>query len=218
MNDMAPPNAAARLSEDIGDVLSAIRRLIAEDEALTAARDLRKHGSAATLIEHAEALPIAVGGDVLAQRHGGNAALARQIAGRNLSSVPQMRDAGRSADIQAAATRAALQAPLSDIDDGADDEWFIAVERPLRAATKAAAAPAAGDVGPTASSAAPARLAGALEPADGGAQIPSLRSQIIVPRRDPVTPAAPPLRLGAGGDSVRLNKRSRPLLHPTADR
>ena len=141
-------------------MLSAIRRLIAEDEALTAARDLRTHGSAATLIEHAEALPIAVGGDVLAQRHGGNAALARQIAGRSLSSVSKMRHAGRSADIQAAAMRAALQAPLSDIDDGADDEWFIAVESPLRAATKAAAAPAAEDAGPTASSAAPARLAG----------------------------------------------------------
>ncbi|MDO5704957.1 MAG: hypothetical protein Q4G49_07775 [Paracoccus sp. (in: a-proteobacteria)] len=67
MNDMTHPNTAARISDDIGDVLSAIRRLIAEDEAMgdDAAQD--------------EPLKLAVGGDVLARRYGGNAALARQM-------------------------------------------------------------------------------------------------------------------------------------------
>ena len=39
MSDARLPQDAARLSEDIGDVLSALRRLIAEDEALSLARD-----------------------------------------------------------------------------------------------------------------------------------------------------------------------------------
>ncbi|MBK4217045.1 hypothetical protein JJJ17_14020 [Paracoccus caeni] len=38
-------SSASRLSEDIGDVLSAIRRMIAEDEALIAARDRLSEGS-----------------------------------------------------------------------------------------------------------------------------------------------------------------------------
>lgn len=199
MNDMAPPNAAARLSEDIGDVLSAIRRLIAEDEALTAARDLRAHVSAAaTLIEQADPLPLAVGGDVLAQRHGGNSALARQIVGRRPTAVAKMRDPGRSADIQAAAMRAALAAPAIDLDDGADDEWIIAVDSPPRAAaTEASFAelPAAAEPMMAATSA--ARLGGAFGSADARPPMPAPRSQIIVPSRADVTPAAPPLRLGA---------------------
>lgn len=66
---------AARLSEDIGDVLTAIRRLIAEDEALTAARDRLGAERAAS--------PTAIdedAGEFLARRYGGNAALARHMA------------------------------------------------------------------------------------------------------------------------------------------
>lgn len=67
--------SAARLSEDIGDVLTAIRRLIAEDEALSAARDrlIEDRESASRVIDEDSA-------EFLARRHGGNAALARQLA------------------------------------------------------------------------------------------------------------------------------------------
>lgn len=68
MTDPHSPQTAARLSEDIGDVLSAIRRLIAEDEALSAEREGRRSAIAED------------GGDFLARRHGGNAALARQLS------------------------------------------------------------------------------------------------------------------------------------------
>ncbi|MDO5612900.1 MAG: hypothetical protein Q4G14_06605 [Paracoccus sp. (in: a-proteobacteria)] len=68
MNDMTHPNSAARISDDIGDVLSAIRRLIAEDEAFA-------DGAA----PDADAAPVG-DGDLLAHRYGGNAALARRFA------------------------------------------------------------------------------------------------------------------------------------------
>ncbi len=73
MNDMTRPQEAARLSEDIGDVLSAIRRLIAEDEAQDFARDrlLRQQSAAED--------PGKDAGEDLAERFGGNAALARQL-------------------------------------------------------------------------------------------------------------------------------------------
>lgn len=70
MSEQRASQNAARLSEDIGDVLSAIRRLIADDEALTSARDAVRGQTA--ISEDA--------GEFLARRYGGNAALARQIA------------------------------------------------------------------------------------------------------------------------------------------
>lgn len=75
MAEPRPSQNAARLSEDIGDVLSAIRRLIAEDEALTTARDRlsAERGDAATTIDEDA-------GDFLARRYGGNSALARDLA------------------------------------------------------------------------------------------------------------------------------------------
>lgn len=62
---------AARLSEDIGDVLTAIRRMIADDDALSTARDHIRAGRDGLVQEDA--------GEFLARRHGGNAALARQM-------------------------------------------------------------------------------------------------------------------------------------------
>lgn len=75
MSDARLPQDAARLSEDIGDVLSAIRRLIAEDEALSLARDRigAGHADARRAIDEDAA-------EFLARRHGGNAALARRMA------------------------------------------------------------------------------------------------------------------------------------------
>ena len=75
MSDARLPQDVARLSEDIGDVLSAIRRLIAEDEALSLARDRIGAGRAETrqAIDEDAA-------EFLARRHGGNAALARRMA------------------------------------------------------------------------------------------------------------------------------------------
>lgn len=63
--------SAARLSADIGDVLAAIRRLIAEDEDLSAARS--------RIASRVEAAADGDAGDALARRHGGNAALARRL-------------------------------------------------------------------------------------------------------------------------------------------
>lgn len=62
---------AARLSEDIGDVLSAIRRMIADDDALSSARDGIRAGRSGLVQDDA--------GEFLARRYGGNAALARQM-------------------------------------------------------------------------------------------------------------------------------------------
>lgn len=85
---------AARLSEDIGDVLTAIRRMIADDDALSTARDhiraertgLVQTGLIQTGLVQDDA------GEFLARRYGGNAALARQMveqAGRpTLNVVP----------------------------------------------------------------------------------------------------------------------------------
>lgn len=68
------PRSAARLSEDIGDVLTAIRRLIAEDEALVAARERMTQAAEPRFIQED-------GGEFLARRYGGNASLARKLAG-----------------------------------------------------------------------------------------------------------------------------------------
>ncbi|AUH65403.1 hypothetical protein CX676_15535 [Paracoccus zhejiangensis] len=70
---MTCPQEAARLSEDIGDVLSAIRRLIAEDEAQDFARDRLLRQQSAVEEPRKDA------GEDLAERFGGNAALARQL-------------------------------------------------------------------------------------------------------------------------------------------
>ncbi|MDO5648188.1 hypothetical protein [Paracoccus sp. (in: a-proteobacteria)] len=61
----------AKLSEEIGDVLQTIRRLIADDDALTAAR--AKLAVARNDVQHEDSA------DFLARRHGGNAALAREL-------------------------------------------------------------------------------------------------------------------------------------------
>lgn len=71
------PQSAARLSEDINDVLGAIRRLIADDEALNSTRDrLRGMG------QGAERLIDEDGAEFLARRYGGNAELARNLVQR----------------------------------------------------------------------------------------------------------------------------------------
>ncbi|MCZ0961508.1 hypothetical protein [Paracoccus benzoatiresistens] len=62
---------AARLSEDIGDVLSAIRRMIADDDALSSAR-------AGVQVERGNLIQDDAG-EFLARRYGGNAALARRM-------------------------------------------------------------------------------------------------------------------------------------------
>ncbi|WP_295042428.1 hypothetical protein [uncultured Paracoccus sp.] len=62
---------AARLSEDIGDVLSAIRRMIADDDALSSARDNIRAERTGLVQDDA--------GEFLARRYGGNAALARKL-------------------------------------------------------------------------------------------------------------------------------------------
>lgn len=62
---------AARLSEDIGDVLTAIRRMIADDDALSSARDSIRADRTGLVQDDA--------GEFLARRYGGNAALARQM-------------------------------------------------------------------------------------------------------------------------------------------
>lgn len=62
---------AARLSEDIGDVLTAIRRMIADDDALSSARDSIRAERGGLVQDDA--------GEFLARRYGGNAALARQM-------------------------------------------------------------------------------------------------------------------------------------------
>ncbi len=76
MADPRNAQSASRLSEDIGDVLNAIRRMIAEDDALGTARE--------RLIAERDALDSLVqedAGEFLARRYGGNAALARRLAG-----------------------------------------------------------------------------------------------------------------------------------------
>ncbi|VDS07073.1 hypothetical protein PARHAE_00245 [Paracoccus haematequi] len=71
MADPRMSQNAARLSEDIGDVLSAIRRMIADDDALSSARDNIRAERSSLIPDDA--------GEFLARRYGGNAALARQL-------------------------------------------------------------------------------------------------------------------------------------------
>lgn len=71
---------AARLSEDIGDVLTAIRRMIADDDALSSARDSIRAERNGLVQDDA--------GEFLARRYGGNAALARQMVETAARPVP----------------------------------------------------------------------------------------------------------------------------------
>ncbi|MTD99254.1 hypothetical protein GIY56_03015 [Paracoccus sp. YIM 132242] len=75
---------AARLSEDIGDVLSAIRRMIADDDALSTARDRIRAGRSDLVQDDA--------GEFLARRYGGNAALARQMVETAEAVRPALRE------------------------------------------------------------------------------------------------------------------------------
>ncbi|TBN36562.1 hypothetical protein EYE42_15460 [Paracoccus subflavus] len=84
MADPQMSQNAARLSEDIGDVLSAIRRMIADDDALSHARDRVRSERTSGL---AEVIPDDAG-EFLARRHGGNAALARQMVETNARPTP----------------------------------------------------------------------------------------------------------------------------------
>lgn len=96
MSEPKPTQNAARLSEDIGDVLSAIRRMIAEDEAQ--ADGYGRHDRA----NDTDA------GDFLARRHGGNAALARRLAGtESATATPYGHPRG----------------PAEDLARGRDDDW-----------------------------------------------------------------------------------------------
>lgn len=74
--------SAQRLSDDIGDVLTAIRRLIAEDEALVSARDRlqQARGDAPPQLTEVPKPEAEDPAEQLARRYGGNAALARQLA------------------------------------------------------------------------------------------------------------------------------------------
>ncbi|WP_255329710.1 hypothetical protein [Paracoccus albicereus] len=92
---MARPNAAARLSEDIGDVLSSIRRLIAEDEAIGAAR-ANAAARVAKLGEGGVTDPVSLSReDALARRFGGNAALARDLVSAHRRAEPVLRSPRR---------------------------------------------------------------------------------------------------------------------------
>jgi hypothetical protein len=68
-----PAAADPEAAEGFGNVLHNIRRLIAEDDALSAARD--------RLQALRDRVAQEDGGEFLARRHGGNPALARQLAG-----------------------------------------------------------------------------------------------------------------------------------------
>ncbi|MDM7458568.1 MAG: hypothetical protein P3W94_004280, partial [Paracoccus sp. (in: a-proteobacteria)] len=72
MSDPRFRPAAIHKPEDFGEVLQNIRRLVAEDEALSAARD--RLAQARLQVQHEDPA------DFLARRYGGNAALARQLA------------------------------------------------------------------------------------------------------------------------------------------
>lgn len=102
---MAEPrlsHSASRLSEDIGDVLSAIRRMIAEDDALSSTRDrLQAERDALDTLIQSNAIQEDAG-DFLARRYGGDSALARKLAGATdksaASAVEEGWPLGRSAN------------------------------------------------------------------------------------------------------------------------
>lgn len=104
------PQSAARLSEDIGDVLTAIRRLIADDEALSKSRDKLRSDRSAAIDEDAA--------EFLARRYGGNAALARRLARHDGEDAPRDGDhwpLGRLANNPTAARPHAERAAAAQI-------------------------------------------------------------------------------------------------------
>lgn len=117
MADPRNAQSASRLSEDIGDVLNAIRRMIAEDDALSSARE--------RLIAERDALNSLVqedAGEFLARRYGGNAALARRLAGvaeapeaaaQDASEIWPFGDRANAADAARPAT-VSIEAPQQD--------------------------------------------------------------------------------------------------------
>lgn len=152
MNSMTCTGSAARLSEDIGDVLGAIRRLIAEDEAMDYVRE--NQGRQRSFASHDA--PLA------SVRNGGAAAMARRMVADGVAAmadkpaeqrlpliadrdrhVPRMRSAPltahRDVPFEHAAGAAQSQSPLrlreSDrvIGDAADWVWHDA--QPVQANT-----------------------------------------------------------------------------------
>lgn len=130
MSDPRMSQNAARLSEDIGDVLSAIRRMIADDDALSHARDRVRSERGGLIQDDA--------GDFLARRYGGNAALARQLVetAARAPAMPEAVPAAVTADPEpqpamppfvlraapaAAADDAALTAPVPAAEALCDD-------------------------------------------------------------------------------------------------
>lgn len=191
---MADPNgqSAARLSEDIGDVLTAIRRLIAEDEALVAARDrLRGDGSASS-----EAILGEDAAEFLARRYGGNAALARRlvrVVEQSNASEEEAWPLGQLANGQDAARPLHAAKPRYDEEAAAPD---VTAEIPQRAAVPqndlVRTMSLLGGV-PSASSA----TAPAVEPLmDAPQEIPAFLRNAPSPLQ-PVPKSVPPLRLEA---------------------
>lgn len=93
MNDMSRSQSASRISEDIGDVLGAIRRLIADDEALDYSRNDQGRLSDApvkAVDSHRD------DAQALAARFGGAAALARRMVQDSAALTAAQKDNGGS--------------------------------------------------------------------------------------------------------------------------
>ncbi|AUH32555.1 hypothetical protein [Paracoccus tegillarcae] len=91
MNQMPRQQSASRISEDIGDVLSAIRRLIADDEAMDYTRD-----SVQQPTDHGKGGPERDDGQALAARFGGPAALARRMVQDSAALADRRTDAEKT--------------------------------------------------------------------------------------------------------------------------
>ncbi len=102
MNDMTRTHSAARLSEDIGDVLSAIRRLIAEDEAMDYNRGNVKNPSLHSQNNAAQ------GGEQSNSSLSGHAAMARRMVAESAAVL-----AARAAEPVAAAVGESYASPTS---------------------------------------------------------------------------------------------------------
>ncbi|MFD2815457.1 hypothetical protein ACFSYD_15535 [Paracoccus aerius] len=188
---------AARLSEDIGDVLTAIRRMIADDDALSSARDSIRADRTGLVQDDA--------GEFLARRYGGNAALARQMV--------------------ETAVRPAPAPAVEEVVETPPVPQFILRARPevvpLRTRPRCALAPNAGSSNPRP----PSRLAGVPGCAPSFAKRPR-RSKPRPPRRPtasrPLLTTAPRTRTispkpstGRPGCGPRSRNRS-PWLWPRA--
>lgn len=120
MGDPRASQNAARLSEDIGDVLNAIRRMIADDDALSSSRDSIRSGRPGLVQDDA--------GEFLARRHGGNAALARHIVETVTRPAPAPTAAEEEPKAPVAAVPSLILRPRSEAVPPADP-----VRSPLRA-------------------------------------------------------------------------------------